>query len=137
MWAIIRSTIVALLKGIGAFGLSGLILWQVVIHIGPQYGIAYVHVPKPNVDVMVDDANYHIDTVWDTPIVCELSPGAHILRMRRDGRVVYEENFSLGVGQEIVLTAYEPPSEIPVQTALPDHLMKNAWYPSRVGRRFP
>jgi hypothetical protein len=102
-------------KGIGAFGLGGAILWQVVIHIGPQYGVAYVHVPTPNVDVMVDDVQYHIETIWETPIVCELSPGLHMLRMCRSGRVLYEENFSLGVGQEIVLTAWEPPREIPAQ----------------------
>ena len=81
MWMAIRSLLFALGKAIGAFGLGGLILWQVVIHIGPQHGIAYVHVPKPNVDVMVDDEQYHIETIWETPIVCELSPGPHVLRM--------------------------------------------------------
>ncbi len=137
MWMTIRSLIFALGKVIGALGLGGLILWQVVIHIGPQYGIAYVHVPKPNVDVMVDDERYHIETIWDTPIVCELSPGPHVLSMSRSGRVVYEENFSLGVGQEVVLTAWEPPSEIPALAALPNHLMKKARNPARIGLESP
>jgi hypothetical protein len=137
MWMTIRSMLFALGKGIGAFGLGGLILWQVVIHIGPQCGIAYVHVLTPNVDVMVDDEQYHIETIWETPIVCELSPGPHVLRMSRSGRVVYEENFSLGVGQEVVLTAWEPPGEIPAQAVLPDHLVNNTRNQARVGLRSP
>jgi hypothetical protein len=135
MWMTIRTMIFALVKGIGAFGLGGLILWQVVIHIGPQYGVAYIHVPTPNVDVTVDDEKYHIETIWETPIVCELSPGPHVLRMSRSGRVVYEENFSLGVGQEVVLTAWEPPSETPTQADLPNHMMNKARNPARVGLR--
>jgi len=124
-------------KGIGAFGLGGVILWQVVIHIGPQTGFAYVHVSTPNVDVMVDDVPYHIETLWETPIVCELSPGHHVLRMCRSGRTLYEEQFSLGVGKEIVLTAWEPPSEIQAQAAIPNHLSNKARRPSPVGRRSP
>jgi hypothetical protein len=117
MWMTIRSMIFALGKGIGAFGLGSVILWQVVIHIGPQYGMAYVHVSTSNVDVMVDDVPYHIDTLWETPIVCELSPGPHVLRMCQSGRLLYEENFSLGVGQEIVLIAWDRSGESAAQVA--------------------
>jgi hypothetical protein len=126
MWISIRSMMFVIGKGIGACGLGGAILWQVVVHIGPQHGVAYVHVTTPNVDVMVDDVQYHIETMWESPIVCELSSGHHKLRMSRSGRIVYEEGFTLGIGQEIVLTAWEPPSEIQARAALPDHLLNKA-----------
>ena len=44
MWITIRSMMFVIGKGIGAFGLGGVILWQVAVHIGPQNGVAYVHV---------------------------------------------------------------------------------------------
>jgi hypothetical protein len=141
----IRGMAFAMAKGIGAFALGGVILWQVVTHIGPQHGIAYVHVSATNVDVMVDDAKYHIESIWDSPLVCELSPGPHLLRMHRCGQVIYKENFSLDVAQEVVLTAWEPPCELPVQvagtapasqTALTGEFAKQQ-LPWRTGRRFP
>jgi hypothetical protein len=51
MWTTIRSTMFIIGKGIGAFGLGGVILWQIVVHIGPQNSVAYVRVSTPNVDV--------------------------------------------------------------------------------------
>ena len=137
MWIALRSMMFVIGKGIGAFSLGGVILWQVAVHIGPQNGVAYVHVSTPNVDVMIDDAAYHIETLWETPIVCELSPGPHMLRMSRSGRTIHEEKFSLGIGQEIVLTAWEPPSEIPPPATLPEHLLKGTRRPSAVGGNSP
>ena len=119
------------------FGLGGLILWQVVIHIGPQYGIAYVHVSTPNVDVMVDDERYHIESLWETPIVCELSPGSHVLRMYRSGRLVYEENFSLGVGQDIVLMAWERSNGALPDPVFRNRLLSQIWFPLPPGRQAP
>jgi hypothetical protein len=98
-------------KGIGAFSLGGAFLWYVAVHCGPQNGIAYVHVSTPNVDVMVDDVEYHVETQWESPLVCELSPGTHRLRMIRSGKVVFEEQFSLGVGKELVLITWDQTSE--------------------------
>ena len=123
MWITIRGTMFLISKGIVAFGLGGVILWQVAVHIGPQNGVAYVHVSTPNVDVMIDDVPYHIETLWVTRIVCELRPGPHKLRMCRGGRMLYEQEFTLGIGQEIVLMAWEPPGDIQAQAALPDPLL--------------
>ena len=63
----IRSLMFATGKGIGAFGLGGAILWYVAVHCGPQNGIAYIHVSTPNVEVMVDDVQYHVETQWEYP----------------------------------------------------------------------
>jgi len=131
MWIMIRNVLFNFGKGMGAVGLGGVILWQVVVHSGPQNGVAYVHVSTPDVDVLVDDVEYHIETLWETPIVCELSPGQNRLRMRRSGQIVYEEKFTIGIGQEAVLTAWERSSEPQAQPVLPDHRPNNARRPLR------
>ena len=105
-------------KGIGAFGLGGAILWYVAVHCGPQNGIAYVHVSIPNVEVMVDDVEYHVETLWECPLMCKLSPGPHRLRMIRNGKTVFEQGFSLGAGKELVLVAWDQTSETRAEPAL-------------------
>jgi hypothetical protein len=109
----IRTRLFAMIKGMAPLGLGSVILWQVAIHSGSQKGTAYVHVSQPNVDVMVDGTEYYIESLKQTPIVCELAPGRHRLRMRQTGRVVYDEEFTVGTGQEIVLVAWERPDEAP------------------------
>jgi hypothetical protein len=74
MWITIRSLMFVIGKGIGAIGLGCLILWQVVVHIGPQHGVAYVHVSTPNVDVTVDDVVYRVDTLWGNPRCVRVKP---------------------------------------------------------------
>jgi hypothetical protein len=107
MLTLIRNLVSGIVKGIGALVLGGAILWQVVEHCGPTKGIAYVHVAKPQVNVTVDDETYWVETLWETPIVCELEPGSHTLRMLESGRVLFEQEFTLEPGQEVVLTAWE------------------------------
>ena len=63
----------AVLKAIGSLALASVVLCQVAAHSGPQNGIAYVHVTTPEVDVLIDGQSHHIDTLWDSPIVCELA----------------------------------------------------------------
>jgi hypothetical protein len=70
-------------------------------------GTVYVHVSEGYGDLNVDDATYHVRSLWETPIVCELEPGTHVLTMSRNGRMVYHEEFSLHPGEELVLCAWE------------------------------
>jgi hypothetical protein len=117
MLSTIRSMMVAMLKGMASLAIGGVILWQVTLRTGPQNCVAYVHVPKPNVLVTVDGSEYHIETLDQIPIVCELAAGRHLLRMCETGRVVYEEEFTLAGGEEIVLVAWERPNEAPASGA--------------------
>ena len=41
--------------------------------------------------------------------MCELGPGKHVLQMTRNGKTLYEEEFTLSTGDEVVLTAWERP----------------------------
>ncbi len=63
-------------QGSRGLALGGAILWQVVEHCGPAKGIAYVHVVKTQVNVTVDEETYWVETLWDSPIVCELRRAA-------------------------------------------------------------
>ena len=94
-----------------ALVLGGVVLWQVSAHSGPPNGIAYVHVTTPEVDVMVDDETYHVKKLLDSPIVCELRPGKHMLRMTRNGQTLYEQEFTVKAANEVVLIAWGRPAD--------------------------
>ena len=96
-----------LIKGIVGLALATVILSQVAEHSGPSNGTAYVHVTSPEVDVLIDGWRYHVKSLWDSPIVCELRPGTHTLQMVRNGSILYEEEFKLRASEEVVLTAWE------------------------------
>jgi hypothetical protein len=84
-----------------------MILWQVVERCGATDGQVIVHVALPQVYVAVDEATYWVESSWEAPIVCALRPGPHQLRMLRNGRVLYQEEFRLAAGEERVLTAWD------------------------------
>jgi hypothetical protein len=103
----VRSLQFATIKTVAVVFLGGAILWQVGAYSGPPKGIAYVHVTTPQVEVMVDDQTYQVRTIWDSPIVCELRPGRHVLRMTRNGKTLYEERFTVRASEEVVLAAWD------------------------------
>ena len=105
-----QSKLFGVIQGLAMLILGGTILGFVVKHAADRKGIAYVHVSTPGVDVMIDDSTYYVETLESTPIVHELGAGSHSLKMLRDGVVLYAQEFTLGWGEEIVLTAWEPRS---------------------------
>ena len=109
MLILIRSFLLATTKAVVGLALGSAILWQVAMHSGPPNGTAYIHVASDQVDVKVDKTTFHVVSRWDVPIVCELRPGKHTLQMTRNGKMLYEEEFSLNAGGEVVLTAWERP----------------------------
>lgn len=84
--------------------------WWVVEHLGGPTGTATVHVCEPDVDVVVGDRTYRVEDTRTSPLVCELPAGRHELRMSRGGRVLYREVFTLGGGEQVVLTTWVPRS---------------------------
>jgi hypothetical protein len=92
-----------------AAGLLGVATtWWVVEHVGGPTGTAVVHVCEPGVDLAVGDRTYRVEQRTDAPLVCELPPGRHELRMSRGDRVLYREVFTLGRGEQLVLVAWVP-----------------------------
>ncbi len=119
MLIMIRAFQVAAVKAVGGLALGGAILWQVAAHTGPPNGTAYVHVSTPQVDVMIDRETYHIESLWDSPIVCELAPGKHTVQMSRNGQTLFAEEFTLKAAEEVVLTAWERPEIAPAKPTSP------------------
>ena len=103
----LRSLILSSAKWVGMLLLGGGILWQVAEHRGSTRPRLILHVACPHVDVTVDDATYRVETIWETPLVCELEPGRHTVRMLQEGRVLYEEPFTLAPSEEVVLSAWD------------------------------
>ncbi len=112
--------LIALLKCTAGLVLAGAILCQVAMHSGVENGTAYVHVTaSDSVEVTVDQEVYQVTSVWEPPIVCSLRPGTHVLRMIRDGQTLYEEEFTVGIGEEVVLTAWERVECAPAEPLCP------------------
>ncbi|HKI16403.1 MAG TPA: hypothetical protein VKA15_00905 [Isosphaeraceae bacterium] len=105
--SLVRSLTLTASKAVATVILGGAILWEVALHCGPLQGTVYVHVSSGDCDVTIDHATYPVRTLWETPIVRKLQPGSHTVRMSRDGRVVFEQEFSIDAGEELVLTAWD------------------------------
>ncbi len=133
----IRRIVFGTAKRVGSLALGGAILWQVIEHSNPPICIAYVHVSKMMVDVTIDDQAYWVETYQDTPIVCELSPGRHVLRMFKSGHVLFEEEFTLDLGQEVVLTAWEKANEQQDESRPSNALPGPSSPPLKLARRGP
>jgi hypothetical protein len=84
-----------------------MILWQVAERSGPTSGQVIIHVTVPRVHVAVDGAMYWVESMWESPIVGELRPGRHQVRMLQNGRVLYQEEITLAAGEELILTAWD------------------------------
>jgi hypothetical protein len=103
----------ALGKRVASFVLGGLVLWQVAEHAGPSKGTAVIHVAIPNADLKVDDDSYRVADPRQSPLVCELKPGPHSIRLLRDGQVLYREEFDVAAGKDIVLVAWDEHDSAP------------------------
>jgi hypothetical protein len=97
----------AIAKPIGSLLLGGFILWGVATHVGPPNGRAVVHVSPTPVEIVVDSSVYLVETLYETPVVCELAPGRHTVQMVRDGQLLYHEDFVIKAGEDVILTAWD------------------------------
>jgi hypothetical protein len=103
----LRTAACAIGKPVRAVLLGGVILWQVAEHSGSSMGRAIVHVSTIPADLVVDRVVYRVEDLGRTPIVCEVRPGRHSARLIRDGRVLYQEEFLVRAGEEVILAAWD------------------------------
>jgi hypothetical protein len=107
MLLLLRTVLLAGLKGMGALLLGGTLLWRISQCCGTQQCEVVVHVMEDQVDVWIDESSYYVENVWDTPIVCKLAPGNHRLRLFRGERILNEQEFILEPGQDAILSAFD------------------------------
>ena len=83
-------------------------LWWVAAHVGPQTGMAIVHVTESDVVVDVGGNTFRVGDDYVGPLVCELPAGEHRLTMTRGTSILYTEVFTIRGGEEWILTAWDP-----------------------------
>ena len=104
----IQSLLISIAKPVVSVVFGGVILWQVAEHCGSMKGRAIVHVPIPKVELIVDDVPYRVESLYGfADRLADLAPGRHVVQMHRDGRVLYREEFTLGRGEEVILSAWD------------------------------
>jgi hypothetical protein len=104
---LIRTVVYALGKPLAALLLGGVILSQVIARLGAADGRAIVHVAMAPVDVNIDGTLYHVGSLFEPPVVCDLRPGRHSLQMFSQGCVVYQQEFLVAAGEDVVLAAWD------------------------------
>jgi hypothetical protein len=107
MGMVLKTAACILAKPVGAVMLGGVILWHVADRAVGSRAQAIVHVSTLPADLVVDQAVYRVVDRGKTPIVCDLRPGRHSARLIKDGRVVYQEEFLLRGGEEVILNAWD------------------------------
>jgi hypothetical protein len=97
------SLIATLMKRLGAVCLAFVILWHVSQHAGPRRGKAIVHVTRPDVEVVVDHLEYRLESIAQSPLVCELEPGEHEAQIRHGEHLLDQQTFTIEPGKEAVV----------------------------------
>jgi hypothetical protein len=97
------SLIATLMKRLGAVCLAFVILWHVAQHAGPRRGKAIVHVTRPDVVVVVDHFEHPIESIAQSPVVCDLEPGDHVAQIKHHDMLLDEQTFTIEPGQEAIV----------------------------------
>lgn len=107
--ALLKLSIVGRLIRWSGGGLLGLaVLGWVVDRADSSLVEVVVQVVEPDVELSVGGQAFSIRGLRDAPIVCELPPGRHRLVMMRGDRVLFEEDFEVRTGENVVRTAWDP-----------------------------
>jgi hypothetical protein len=95
-----------------AGGLVGTVtLLQVIDKAGNPGCTAVVHVTECPAVVSVDGREQRVESPFESPVVFELSAGAHVLRLRQRDQVLDEQRFNLARGEEQILTTPLPATD--------------------------
>ncbi len=99
----ILTLIATLVKRLGAVCIAFVILWHVAHHAGPSRGKAFVHVSRPDVHVVIDYRDFPVESLDESPVVCDLEPGTHVARIKQGKIMLDEQTFTIEPGKETVL----------------------------------
>jgi hypothetical protein len=107
------SVIATTVKRLGVICMALVLLWHLARLSGAEMGKAIVYAPRAGVLVSIDNRTYRIDSLADSPVVCELSPGVHIVQVRRDELLLGEEDFTVEPGKEVSVFPLHHPVAAP------------------------
>jgi hypothetical protein len=132
-----RSLLFSVFKTLLGLGLA----WALFVEIsreGKRACEVCVHVSAADVDVKIGEDIRHVSALQtDSPLVYQLKPGRHRLEVRRQGRLVYDENFEIDAGDDLILAAGERPVDAEVAAAIPMTTLAQNQMPTERARRFP
>jgi hypothetical protein len=97
------SLIATLMKRLGVICFALVMFWHVAHPGGPRRGRAIVHVSRPDVVVVVDHRDYRVESVAQSPVVCDLEPGEHMAQARRGEVLLDEQIFTIEPGKEAIV----------------------------------
>jgi Na+-transporting NADH:ubiquinone oxidoreductase subunit NqrB len=88
-------------------GVVALALWHITVMLtsGVDYGKVLVYVSEQPSILTIDRQHYSITKQVSLPLICELRPGEHQLRLEQNGRKVYEHSFTVEARREQTLFA--------------------------------
>jgi hypothetical protein len=101
------SLIVVTVKRLIMFCVLALAVWHITASLSwaKPYGKVLVYVSEQPSVLTVDRQHYLINPQMAYPLICELSPGEHVLRLERKGEKIYEETFSVEAHREQTIFA--------------------------------
>jgi hypothetical protein len=104
-----KRILVSFLHYTATLAIGGVVVWQVATYGDRRHGQAVVHVEVADVELEIDGDRRLIDAIPYAPLVFELKPGWHSLRMTRADGVTFSQPFEVQPGEDSVLVAWIPP----------------------------
>lgn len=101
----VLSLIATMAKRVGMVCVVCLITWH-LIHNQSSNGKAIVHVPKAGVVVSIDNLRFPVLSMADAPVICELAPGSHRVKIHHGTLTLGDERFLVEPGKDAVLWPY-------------------------------
>jgi len=113
VYGMVISLIATTVKRLGVICLALVLLWHLARLSGAEVGKAIVYAPRAGVLVSIDNRTYPIASLADSPVVCELSPGVHLVQVRRNELLLGEEDFIVEPGKAVSVFPLHHPVAVP------------------------
>ena len=105
------SMLATLLKRLGVVCLAFVVVWHVTQLSAPRWGKAIVHVSQTSHTVVsIDHADYLVRSAMESPVVCNLEPGPHLIQVWEAGKLKDEHRINVVAGKEVVISTIERPA---------------------------
>ena len=109
------SMLATLLKRLGVVCLAFVVVWHITQSSTPRWGKAIVHVSRTKRAVVsIDHADYLVRSAMESPVVCDLDPGSHLVQVWEAGKLLGERRINVVAGEEVVVPPFVRPASVQV-----------------------